>query len=131
MGGGQTPSARAQEGFPEEVVSVEVWSLPALSRSRSGRAGGRSRRGVAWALLHSSACGSVGLGSGGWAGERSSSWWSRQERWQEERGGSRWDVSQRWAEELRDAKIRRARQRRFWRDGGCAVLELKWKSELD
>ena len=29
----------------------------------------------------------------GWAGEHSSSWWSRQERWQLGREGSRWDVS--------------------------------------
>lgn len=35
-GEGQTPSARDWEGFPEEVASVEAWSLWAFPRSRTG-----------------------------------------------------------------------------------------------
>ena len=93
-----------------------------------GRGGGRQEQARGGLGSASQLCPQF-CGAGLWG--HSSSWWSRQGCWQEERGGSRWDVSQRWAEEFRDAKIRRARQRRFWRDGGCALLELKWKSELD
>ena len=80
---------------------------------------------MTWALLSQLCLWFCWAGLWGWAGEHSSSWWSRQEGWQlgrggwqPGRGGSRWDVSQRWAEGLGNAKTRRARQRRFWRDGG-------------